>query len=87
MEMLHCFFDFCLLHNMRRYSVNLRERDYPTFEGRYNAYISVYGQLSDKYLGDIEYPIAMDVTPDDIPFILNTINLPEFIAGQTVSKW
>jgi len=30
---------FSLLSNYRTYGIELRERNYPTFEGRYNAYI------------------------------------------------
>lgn len=73
---------------MRTYSIELRERNYPTFEGRYNAYVSVYGQLSGQYLGNIEEPIAMDVTEDNLPDIL--LNAESFIQlnkNCPVSIW
>jgi len=61
---------FSIRANMRTYSLNFRERNYPKFEGKYNVYISVYGQLSGQYLGDIEEPAAMNVTEADAPAIL-----------------
>ena len=79
---------FSLISNMRTYSIELRERNYPTFEGRYNAYVSVYGQLSGQYLGNIEEPIAMDVTEDNLPDIL--LNAENFIQSNKycpVSIW
>lgn len=62
---------FSLLSNYRTYGIELRERNYPTFEGRYNAYISVYGQLTGDYLGNIETPIAMDVTPENVQDLIS----------------
>jgi len=58
---------FSLLCNYRTYGIELRERNYPTFEGRYNAYVACYGQLSGDYLGCLPTPLAMDVTPDEAP--------------------
>lgn len=55
---------------MRTYSIELRERNYPKFDGRYNAYVSVYGQLSGQFMGNIEEPIQMDITEDNVPEIL-----------------
>lgn len=65
---------------MRTYSVELRERNYPTFEGRYNAYVSVYGQLSGQYLGNIDTPLKMDVCPDDVPELITAAE--EFIMSN-----
>ena len=79
---------FSILSNMRTYSIELRERNYPTFEGRYNAYISCYGQLSGDYLGNIEAPIKLDVDYSDIPELLN--NAESFIMVNRhvpVSIW
>lgn len=79
---------FSLLSNMRTYSIELRERNYPAFEGRYNAYISCYGQLSGCYLGNIEEPLKMDVCEDDLPELL--LNAESFIQSHKhvpVSIW
>lgn len=79
---------FSLLSNYRTYSIELRERNYPTFEGKYNAYVSCYGQLSGQYLGNIELPIATNVTDQDIPQIL--LNAESFILENKyvpVSIW
>ncbi len=63
-------YGFSLRSNMRTYSIELRERNYPTFEGKYNAYVSCYGQLSGQYLGNIEKPIEMDIDENNVPEIL-----------------
>jgi hypothetical protein len=55
----------------RTYGIELRERNYPKFEGKYNAYISVYGQLSGQFLGLIETPIKTDITEEEAPELLN----------------
>lgn len=81
-------YGFSLLSNMRTYSIELRQRNYPTFEGRYNAYISCYGQLSGQYLGNIEHPIKLDVIESDVPELL--INAGQFILDNRnvpVSIW
>lgn len=73
---------------MRTYSIELRERNYPKFEGRYNAYVSVWGQLSGDYLGNIEKPLKMDVSKEDIPALL--LNAEQFIWDNKycpVSIW
>jgi hypothetical protein len=56
--------NFSIVSNYRTYQIQLRERNYPKFEGRYNAYVNVFGQLSGDYLGTIEQPLKMDVTAD-----------------------
>lgn len=55
---------FSIISNCRTYGIELRERNYPKFEGRYNAYVSVYGQLSGNYLGAIPEPVKMDISED-----------------------
>lgn len=79
---------FSLLSNYRTYSVELLPRNYPTFEGRYNAYIAVYGQLSGQYMGMIEEPIKLDVNESDVPELL--LNAEQFIIDNRyapVSIW
>jgi len=69
---------FSLLQNSRTYGIELRERNYPSFEGRYNIYVSVYGPLSGDYLGNIEQPLKMNVVEDELfnPALINeAINL------------
>lgn len=81
-------YGFSLLSNMRTYSIELRERNYPKFEGRYNAYVSCYGQLSGQYLGNIEEPLKYDVDQSDIPDLL--LNAENFISNNKyvpVSIW
>lgn len=80
-------YGFSLLSNMRTYSIELRERNYPTFEGRYNAYVGVYGQLSGDFLGLIEKPLKMDVTHNDLPELM--LSAETFIKGNNhpVSIW
>ena len=81
-------FKFSTISNMRTYGVELRERNYPTFEGKYNAYISVYGQLSGEYLGNIETPLRMDVSAEDVPELLETAEAFIFENKYTpVSIW
>ncbi len=70
-------YSFSILANCRTYAIELRERNYPTFEGRYNAYVSVYGQLSGQYLGAIPYSIASDITENEVPEIL--LNADKFV--------
>lgn len=55
---------FSILSNMRTYGIELRERNYPAFEGKYNAYVACYGQLSGDYLGCIETALASDITEE-----------------------
>jgi len=55
---------FSIISNFRTYGIELRERNYPAFEGRYNAYVSCYGQLSGQYLGAIPEPVKMDIGED-----------------------
>lgn len=74
---------FSLLSNYRTYGIELRERNYPRFEGRYNAYMAIYGQLSETYLGTIESPMAMDITPDDLPQLLEDAEI--YIRGNTAA--
>ena len=62
---------FSLLNNGRTYGIELRERNYPKFEGKYNAYISVYGQLSGQYMGCIEEPLKTDITEAESIDLLN----------------
>jgi hypothetical protein len=79
---------FSTVYNSRTYGIELRERNYPTFEGRYNAYVSVYGQLSGDYLGNIEKPLKMDISKDDLfaPELIN--EAMELIkSGHNVSIW
>jgi hypothetical protein len=79
---------FSILKNNRTYSIELRERNYPKFEGRYNAYVSTYGQLSGEYLGNIETPLKMDITPEDMPELLAMAENFIFENRYTpVSKW
>lgn len=61
------------LRSGNQYGIELRERNYPTFEGRYNAYIQVFGSLSNQFLGLIEEPLKFDVTPDEVPELQNMI--------------
>lgn len=79
---------FSILKNSRTYSIELRERNYPKFEGRYNAYVSIYGQLSGQYLGNIETPLKMDISPEDMPELLEIAENFIFENRYTpVSKW
>ena len=52
---------FSIIANMRTYCLEFRERNYPAFEGFYNVYVCVFGQLSGDYIGTIETPLAMNV--------------------------
>lgn len=80
-------YGFSNIATMRTYSVELRERNYPKFEGRYNAYINVYGQLSGEYMGMIEEPLAMDLIPENVSDILNNTDLKKFVHNAQFSKW
>jgi hypothetical protein len=71
-----------ILKNHRTFSIELRERNYPTFEGKYNAYVAVWGQLSGQYLGAIDTPIKSDITEDEAPQLLN--ELEAFISSHNV---
>lgn len=64
---------FSTVYNYRTYDIELRERNYPSFEGRYNAYVGVYGQLSGEYMGNIEQPLKMDIEHDELfnPELIN----------------
>lgn len=54
---------FCSLENHRTYSIELKECNYPTFEGKHNVYIGVFGQLTGEYLHNIDsLPLASKVT-------------------------
>lgn len=77
---------FSTVYNYRTYGIELRERTYPKFEGKYNAYVMVFGQLSGDYLGSIEQPLKMDITEDEI---FNLIPEAEQLvkAGHKVSIW
>jgi hypothetical protein len=57
---------------MRTYSIELRERNYPVFTGKFNAYIAVYGQLSGEFLGLVEKPLKMDVAESEMPALLES---------------
>lgn len=81
-------YGFSLVANMRTYAVELRERNYPAFTGRYNAYIAVYGQLSGEYLGSVEMPLKMDIDENEVPALLESAE--EFIWDNKhcpVSVW
>lgn len=72
---------FSLRKNSRTYGIYLRERNWPAFQGYYNVYVSVYGQLSGEFMGWIEEPLLMDVTANAIysPFLLS-------LAEQHIAK-
>jgi len=54
---------FCSLENYRTYSIELKERDYPFFDGTHNVYIGVFGQLTGEFLHTIDsLPIASKLT-------------------------
>lgn len=72
---------------MRTYSIELRERNYPTFSGKYNAYIAVFGQLSGDYLGAIETPIATDILENKVPELLNNTDLREVVKNGVAVVW
>lgn len=75
-----------VLSNSRTYGIELRERNYPTFEGRYNAYVEVYGQLTGDFIGLIEEPLKMDVVPSDLPELANMLG--DFVSvPHNVSNW
>ena len=79
---------FSIVNTARTFGLELRERNYPTFEGRYNAYISVYGQLSGDYMGNIETPLRMDVSIDELPQLLSEAE--QFVTegkNHRVSVW
>lgn len=81
-------FSFSIVATMRTYSIELRERNYPTFEGKYNAYLGVWGQLSGDYLGCIEQPIKMDITENEVSELL--LNGEQFVKDHAhckVSIW
>jgi hypothetical protein len=75
------------LQSGKQYGIELHERNYPKFEGRYNAYITVYGELSEQYIGKIEEPLKLDVCKDEIYNLANLI--PDFIANNNykISNW
>lgn len=77
-----------ILSNYRTYGIELIERNYPEFLGKYNAYVSVYGQLSGNYMGCIEEPLKVEVTEEEIPNLLNQVE--EFLKNNRytpVSIW
>jgi hypothetical protein len=79
---------FSIVNTARTFGLELRERNYPIFEGRYNAYISVYGQLSGDYIGNIETPLRMDVSIDELPQLL--LEAEQFVTegkNHRVSVW
>lgn len=54
---------FSSLKNMRTYSIELKECNYPKFDGKYNIYIGVFGQLTGEFLHNIDsLPIASKIT-------------------------
>lgn len=66
---------FSVLRNMRTYAIEFRERNYPKFNGRYNVYVSVYGQLTGHYIGTIEEPLKMDVdSSEDVNNLIESAN-------------
>jgi len=74
------------IQSRRIYGIELRERNYPEFTGKYNAYVEIYGALENQYIGLIEIPLKMNVSPEDLPELLNMI--PDFIMHDyTVSKF
>jgi len=73
------------LNSAKQYGIALRERNYPTFEGKFNAYVEVYGALSEKFLGYIDTPIKEDVTAQEIPQIQNMIE--DFIKDRNFNLW
>lgn len=81
-------YGFSTRNNMRTYSLDFREQNYPKFEGLYNVYIAVYGQLSGEYLGSIERPLAMSQTEENASELL--LNAEQFINDNRytpVSIW
>ena len=60
-----------LLESGKTYGIELRPRNYPKFLGRYNAYLSIYGQLTGQYLGCIEIPMQTDITEAEAPELSN----------------
>ena len=77
-----------LLSNYRTYGIELRERNYPQFEGKYNDYISVYGQLSGQYMGCIEEHFKINITENQAPEF--TKDIEQFIQDnkyRPVSIW
>jgi hypothetical protein len=82
------FYSFSVVSTKRTYQIELRERNYPKFECKFNAYIAVFGQLSGDYMGSIEKPIATDITEDSVPGLLLTAD--KFIEDNRyypVSIW
>lgn len=80
-------YSFSIIESMRTYSIHARARNYPAFEGKYNLYVSVYGQLSGAYLGDIEEPLKMDCKEEEIGEVLNNTDLNTFVKNQRFSIW
>ncbi len=77
-------YGFSIVNTMRTYSIELRERNYPVFAGRYNAYMAVYGPLSGEYMGLIETPIKLDITENDVPELL--LNGEKFVKDNACCK-
>lgn len=74
------------LKNGRTYGIELIERNYPAFEGKYNAYVEVYGSFTGDFMGLVETPLKMDVTPLELPVLANM--LEEFISvSHNISNW
>lgn len=70
---------FSIHRTARTFGIELRERSYPKFEGKYNAYVAVYGQLTGDYLGSIPEPLAMDIAEDEA---INLIPAAEALIAQ-----
>lgn len=78
---------FSILSNMRTYGIELRERNYPTFEGKYNAYVACYGQLSGNYLGCIDIPLAMDINESDAANLIADAEKLIFTSNRPAAIW
>lgn len=75
---------FSIVSTRRTYSIDLFERNYPSFQGRYDAYIAVYGQLSGDFVGWFGTPLKMDVTKNDMPELLRMAE--RFVKDHAYSK-
>lgn len=56
---------FSVLSTARHFSLEFKPRTYPKFDGLFNVYCCVYGQLTDNYIGTIPQPVKMAVTGCD----------------------
>lgn len=62
-------YGFSIIATGRTYQIELRERSYAN-DGKCNAYLAVYGQLSGDYMGCIEEPIKFEITENEVPELL-----------------